>query len=140
MKPSLLYFFVQASLIVLPFFSMCQQLDTLEGKPGVSFRGLSVINNRFLWVSGSKGTVGRSTNSGKTFQWLPVKGYEKRDFRDIEAFDAVTAVIVAVDSPGLILRTHDGGASWQEVHRDDRTGIFLDAMDFHKKEKGHRHW
>ena len=136
MKSSFLFFFVQASLLVLPLFSMSQQLDTLESKPGVSFRGLSVINNRFLWVSGNKGTVGRSTNSGKTFQWLPVKGYEKRDFRDIAAFDAVTAVIVAVDSPGLILRTHDGGASWQEVYRDDRTGIFLDAMDFRNKKKG----
>jgi photosystem II stability/assembly factor-like uncharacterized protein len=129
-------FITTVIFILLPFLSFSQRLDTLESKPGVSFRGLSVINNRFLWVSGSKGTVGRSTNSGKTFQWLPVKGYEKRDFRDIEAFDAVTAVIMAVDSPGIILRTHDGGATWQEVYRDDRPGIFLDAMHFRNKKVG----
>lgn len=107
-----------------------QQLDTLYAKAGASFRGLSVVNNRLLWVSGNKGTVGRSTDGGKHFQWFTVKGYEKRDFRDIEAFDAVTAVILAVDSPGVILRTHDGGASWQEVYRDERSGIFLDAFSF----------
>ncbi len=117
-----------------PLFS--QQLDTLPGRPGVSFRGLSVINNDFIWVSGSKGTVGRSTNGGKHFNWLPVKGYENRDFRDIMGFDAVTALVVAIDSPGLILLTIDGGANWQEVYRNDKQGVFLDAMDFYNKKYG----
>ncbi|ULQ54107.1 WD40/YVTN/BNR-like repeat-containing protein [Flavihumibacter fluvii] len=128
--------FVYCFLLVQPFMAGAQRIDTLESRPGVSFRGLSVVNNRLLWVSGSKGTVGRSTNAGKSFQWFPVKGHETRDFRDIEAFDAVTAVIMAVDSPGLILRTHDGGATWQEVYKDTRSGIFLDAMDFWKDKQG----
>ncbi len=113
-----------------------QKIEALPGREGISFRGLSVVNDRMLWVSGNKGTVGRSTDGGKSFQWMTVKGHEKRDFRDIEAFDAVTAVILAVDSPGLILRTYDGGASWQEVHRDNRSGIFLDALYFRNKEEG----
>lgn len=113
-----------------------QQLDSIPGRPGVSFRGLSVVNNRLFWLSGTRGTVGRSTDGGKHIQWLPVKGYENRDFRDIEAFDAVTALVMAIDSPGLILRTHDGGASWQEVYRDDHSGVFLDAMSFYKGRRG----
>lgn len=123
-------------LFCAPFFAAAQSLDTLQSRPGISFRGLSVINDRFFWVSGSKGTVGRSTDGGKTITWMTVKGYEKRDFRDIEAFDAVTAVIMAVDSPGLILRTHDAGGTWQVVYRDDQKGIFLDAMDFRKNKSG----
>jgi photosystem II stability/assembly factor-like uncharacterized protein len=122
---------------ILPAKNICaQKIDTLPGKPGISFRGLSVVNDRLLWVSGNKGTVGRSTDGGKSFQWMTVAGHEKRDFRDIEAFDAVTAVILAVDSPGLILRTFDGGASWQEVHRDNRSGIFLDALHFRNEKEG----
>lgn len=132
----MLIFCTCALLLGLGNLVQAQTLDSLYSKAGISFRGLSVVNNRLLWVSGNKGTVGRSTDGGKHFQWLVVKGYEQRDFRDIEAFDAVTAVILAVDSPGLILRTHDGGASWQEVYRDDRSGIFLDAFSFWRDKIG----
>ncbi|KIC94885.1 WD40/YVTN/BNR-like repeat-containing protein [Flavihumibacter solisilvae] len=121
---------------ILAVTADAQELVELPGKPGVSLRGLSVVNERMLWVSGSKGTVGRSTDGGKHFTWMTVKGHEQRDFRDIEAFDAVTAVVIAVDSPGLILRTYDGGATWNQVYRNNRSGIFLDAMTFWKDEKG----
>lgn len=125
-------YFLYALLLTGVNSVYAQQLDSIPGRPGVSFRGLSVVNNRLFWLSGTRGTVGRSTDGGKHIQWLPVKGYENRDFRDIEAFDAVTAVIMAIDSPGLILRTYDGGASWQEVYRDHHSGVFLDAMSFRK--------
>lgn len=129
-------YFVYALLLFNSLAARAQKVIELEGRAGVSIRGLSVVNDRLLWVSGSQGTVGRSTNGGASFNWLTVKGHEKRDFRDIEAFDAVTAVIMAVDSPGIILRTFDGGASWQEVYRDSRSGIFLDAMSFYKDKAG----
>ncbi|MBC6489597.1 WD40/YVTN/BNR-like repeat-containing protein [Flavihumibacter stibioxidans] len=129
-------FFIYTLLLLNSLGAYTQQVRELEGRPGISFRGLSVVNERLLWVSGNKGTVGRSTNGGASFTWMTVKGHEQRDFRDIEAFDAVTAVIMAVDSPGIILRTFDGGASWQEVYRDNRTGIFLDAMSFRNDQEG----
>lgn len=126
--------------LILGLFSLltatAQRIEPLIGKEGISFRGLSVVNNRLLWVSGSKGTVGRSTDGGKTFQWMTVPGHAQRDFRDIEAFDAVTAVLLAVDSPGLILRTFDGGATWQEVYSNHRSGVFLDALHFRDKLHG----
>jgi photosystem II stability/assembly factor-like uncharacterized protein len=131
---------IQLTATVLLLFILqpakAQRIQELPGKEGISFRGLSVVNDRLLWVSGNKGTVGRSSDGGKSFQWMTVKGHEQRDFRDIEAFDAVTAVILAVDSPGLILRTFDGGESWQEVYRDNRSGIFLDALHFRNKNEG----
>ncbi|MFT4022689.1 MAG: oxidoreductase [Flavihumibacter sp.] len=136
MKQHRRLYFVCAFLLVVYNSVYAQQLDSITGKPGISFRGLSVVNHRLFWVSGTKGTVGRSTDGGRHIQWLPVKGYENRDFRDIEAFDAVTAVIVAIDSPGLILRTHDGGASWQEVYRDNHSGVFMDAFSFRKNSEG----
>ena len=46
---------------------------------------------------------------GRHWEWLPVKGFEKRDFRDIEAFDKNTAVIMAISEPAQILKTTDGG-------------------------------
>lgn len=131
-----LFLFLFCSMILgtLPLYS--QQVDSLPGRPGHSFRGLSVVSDQVVWVSGNKGTVGISTDGGNSFQWQQVKGHESRDFRDIEAFDAQTAVVLAVDSPGLVLRTEDGGQSWTEVYRDQRSGIFLDALHFSDEQNG----
>ena len=96
----------------------------------VSLRGLSVVDNEVVWASGSNGTIIRTTNGGKTFQVINPKGYEKRDFRDIEAFDSSTAIIMAVDTPAIMLKTTDGGQTWKKVFEDKRPGMFLDAMDF----------
>jgi hypothetical protein len=107
-----------------------QQIKILTTGNNSSLRGLSVVNNQTVWVSGSNGTVGLSIDGGSTFQWITVKGYEKRDFRDIEAFDAKTAIIMGIDTPAIILKTTDGGKSWKKVFEDKRTGMFLDAMEF----------
>lgn len=128
-------------LIFLTFCSVissgyAQRIKVLTSSEKISLRGLSVVNDNVVWASGSSGKIARSTDGGKNFEWLTVKGQEKRDFRDIEAFDAQTAVIIAVDSPAIILKTKDGGKNWIEVFRDDRKGMFLDAMDFDDKGNG----
>jgi|LakMenEpi03Aug12_release.lakeMendotaPanAssembly.Ray.scaffolds.fasta_scaffold42846_3 hypothetical protein len=89
-----------------------------------------------IWVSGSKGTIGKSADEGKTWHWVKPAGFEKRDFRDIEGFDAKTALAMAVDSPGIIIKTIDGGASWKVVYENHSPGIFLDDMCFRNKMEG----
>ena len=101
-----------------------------------SMRGLSVVDDKTIWVSGSGGMVGRSVDSGNTWKWMPVKGFEKTEFRDIQAFDEKTAVIMAVDAPAYILRTIDGGENWQTVYENKTKGMFLDAMEFWNEESG----
>jgi len=101
-----------------------------------SLRGLSVVNDNVIWVSGSNGTVGKSLNGGKSWKWITVKGFEKTDFRDIEAFDAATAVIMGISEPAFILKTNDGGDSWKLVYENKTKGIFLDAMEFWNEEAG----
>jgi len=85
-----------------------QMVRVLTDSNKLSLRGLSVVNNQTLWVSGTGGTVGRSIDEGKTWIWITVPGFEKRDFRDIEAFDDQTALIMAVAEPAAILKTSDG--------------------------------
>jgi hypothetical protein len=101
-----------------------------------SIRGLSVVNDQVIWVSGNNGTVGRSVDGGKNVEWTKVKGYEKTDFRDIEAFDEQTAIIMGIAEPGIILKTKDAGMSWQLVFRDTAKGMFLDAMHFMDDQRG----
>src|SRR5690349_8662031 len=101
------------SLILFSFFGTAQVIESLTVGTAVSIRGLSVVNDDVVWVSGSNGMVGRSVNGGKTWQWINVKGFEKTDFRDIEAFNAQTAIIMGISEPAYILKTTDGGDSWK---------------------------
>lgn len=120
----LVTFFIASSSL------LAQQVQLLVEKLPASFRGLSAVSDDVVWVSGSKGTVGRSIDGGKTWTWNIVKGFETREFRDIEAFDENTAVIVAIAEPAHILRTIDGGKNWTIVYENSKKGMFLDAMDF----------
>lgn len=123
-------FFLGFLLLCFCYSSKAQSIQVLTEKQGISFRGLSVVNDKIIWVSGSKGTVGKSIDGGNHWEWCTVKGFEQNDFRDIEAFDASTAVIMAVASPAYILKTIDGGINWNTVFTDTTKDMFLDAMDF----------
>lgn len=113
-----------------------QSIEVLTSGTKTSLRGLSVVSDQVIWASGSAGHVGRSTDGGKTWQWTVVKGFEKRDFRDIEAFDSTTAIIIAIAEPANILKTTDGGRTWKTVFTDNTKGMFLDAMDFYNTKRG----
>lgn len=106
-----------------------------EGRP-TSIRGLSVVDDDVAWVSGSHGWVGHTADRGDTWDWKQVIGFETIDFRDIEAFSATEAVMISAGSPLVILRTEDGGHTWQETHRDERPDIFFDGMDFWDDRRG----
>ena len=127
--------FVLFSLFVSESFSQTLQYAD-SSQTGVSFRGMSISADGTIWVSGSKGTIGKSTDNGKTWNWVKPAGFEKRDFRDIEGFNANTALAMAVDSPGIIIRTSDGGNTWKVVYENNMSGIFLDAMYFRNDKEG----
>lgn len=105
-------------------------VQVLEQGRATSIRGMSVVTDQLIWVSGSAGSVGKSVDGGKTWNWITVPNHANRDFRDIEAFDENTALIMAVGEPAVILKTKDGGRHWYTVYEDDTKGVFLDAMDF----------
>ena len=113
-----------------------RKIELLTGGTKISLRGLSPVTDDVVWASGSSGAVGRSVDGGTTWEWTTVKGYEKRDFRDIEAFDANTAIIMAIAEPADILKTTDGGKTWKLVYENTAKGMFLDAMEFRDKDHG----
>lgn len=112
------------------------RIQILETGKKISIRGLSVVDDKIIWASGNNGSVARSIDGGKSWNWINVVGYTQRDFRDIEAFDENTALIMGVAEPAIILKTTDGGKSWQKVFEDSTIGMFLDAMDFRDDSNG----
>ena len=131
-----IFSFVFIFVISIQGFSQSKQIQILHSGNKISLRGLSVVNDDIIWVSGNNGMIGKSINGGNTFEWIKVKGFEKRDFRDIEAFDKNTAIIMGVDAPAIILKTLDGGKNWKKVLEDSTKGMFLDAMDFSDSKNG----
>ncbi len=129
----LILFFIVCLLSVI---TNAQSVKLLNSGSKASLRGLSVVNDKTIWVSGSAGTVGRSVDAGGTWTWMTVKGFEKADFRDIEAFDAKTAIIMGIADPAYILKTTDGGENWNIVFKDTTKGMFLDAMEFWNEQSG----
>ena len=101
-----------------------------------SLRGVSAVDDRTAWASGSKGTVLRTLDGGSTWTVRPVPGAETTDFRDIEAFSRDEAVIMGIDRPAKIFRTTDGGETWTQTFADDSPGVFLDGLAFFDEKNG----
>lgn len=116
--------------LLLVFAARAQQIKMLSFGNPASLRGLSVLNDQVIWVCGSAGTAGLSTNGGISWRWITVPGYEKTDFRDVEAFSDQEALIMGTTLPAVILKTKDGGKTWKTVFEDSSKSAFLDAMDF----------
>ncbi len=101
-------------------------------------RGLSPVSRDTAWASGSLGTVLRTGDGGRT--WTNVSPPDTADlqFRDIEAFDARTALILSIGEgdASRVYRTEDGGRSWAETYRNDEPRAFYDCMAFFDRRHG----
>lgn len=100
------------------------------------FRGLSVVNEKVIWISGQRGLIGRSVNGGNSFVWRRVSTFEKMDFRTLHAFDKKKAVIATAGTPAAILRTEDGGKHWKEVFYSEDSAMFFDGVGFWNDDHG----
>src|SRR5918912_2180120 len=95
----------------------------------VRLRGVSAVNARVAWASGAAGTYARTTDGGKTWTAGQVPGASELDFRDVDAFDAETAYLLAI-GPGersRIYRTNDGGGHWTLQFQNRRPAAFYDC-------------
>ncbi len=117
-------------------FGQSISLVTLDSHVESSFRGLSVVNQKVVWVSGTEGTVLRTIDGGKNWENVSVPKMEKIDFRDVEGFNKNTAIVMGISSPARFFKTTDGGQNWKQVYFDDREGVFFDGMSFWNQKQG----
>jgi len=127
---------ILSALLLFASGLMAQHIEILQQDKPTSIRGLSVVDDSTAWISGSRGNIAKTTDGGNTWKWQQVKGFEKADFRGIEAFSAKEAVIMSSGTPALILKTTDGGNTWTEKYRNADTSYFFDAIAFETPKHG----
>lgn len=114
------------------------QWQTQTSATEADFRGLSVVSPTVAWVSGTRGTYGRTTDAGKTWHVGQVPGAEKLDFRDVEAFGPATAYLLSA-GPGAesrIYKTTDAGKNWTLQFKNAEPKAFFDALAFWDEQHG----
>lgn len=105
-----------------------QSWELLKAETTASFRGLSVVDDRVVWASGTRGTVIHTSDGGDTWMVDSIDGAATMDLRAIHARNAQVAHVAA--TAGRIWRTTDGGRTWSLRYQSADTSMFLDALAF----------
>ncbi|MFH8799094.1 WD40/YVTN/BNR-like repeat-containing protein [Streptomyces sp. NPDC017936] len=108
------------------------------GTPSVRFRGLAAVDRNTAWVAGTRGTVLRTADGGRSWRDVSPPGAAELQFRDVEAFDARRAVVLAIGEgeASRVYRTDDGGATWTESFRNTDARAFYDCLAFFDRRHG----
>ena len=101
--------------VILFASSLSAQLSTIQNSNTTeNLRGVSAPSTNVAWASGTHGTYLRTIDGGNTWHTAQVPGAESLDFRDVEAFSADLAYLLAA-GPGdqsRIYKTNDAGKTW----------------------------
>ncbi|MEU5011989.1 oxidoreductase [Streptomyces sp. NPDC021749] len=102
------------------------------------FRGLAAVGRSTAWVAGTSGTVLRTRDGGRHWANVSPPGAATLEFRDIEAFDARHAVVLAIGEgeASRVFRTDDAGATWTESFRNTDPRAFYDCLTFFDRRHG----
>ena len=112
--------------LAMLFLMNCSQKEVAQKMPplielqqsgvDVSFRGLGVLNENEAWVSGTKGTVLRTQNAGKSWEKITVPGADTLDFRDLELLNDSTVLLMSIGpgSSSKIFKSTNQGDSWRK--------------------------
>lgn len=108
--------------------------ELLNVETTASFRGLSVVNDRVVWASGTRGTVIQSVDGGASWRIDSIPGASTFDLRALHGQSASVAHVAA--TAGRIWRTLDGGHTWSLRYQAADTTMFLDAIVFFDERHG----
>src|SRR5437899_2511416 len=103
-----------------------------------SLRGVSAVDARTVFASGSGGTWLATTDGGTTWRSAKVPGADSLDFRGIHTIDARTVYLMSV-GPGdksRIYKTSDAGENWSLLFTNTDPKGFFDAIGFWDAQHG----
>lgn len=103
-----------------------------------SFRALKV-QGQHIWASGTNGTVGHSSNAGKTWDFQQIPTAENLDFRDLAIINSQVILLMSAgpseEGKAKLFQTIDGGKTWTPIFHVKEDGYFFDCIQWDKKNK-----
>jgi photosystem II stability/assembly factor-like uncharacterized protein len=126
------------SLIAASLFGQPKSWVVQESGTTASLRGVSAVNARVVWASGSGGTYLKTVDGGSTWTAAKVPGASDLDFRAVRAFDEKTAYLLSIGTgeKSRVYKTTDGGAHWQLLYTNPDPKGFWDALAFWDADHG----
>ena len=124
--------------LVLSSVALAQSFTVQNSNSTENLRGLSAVSSSVIWASGTHGTYVRTVDGGATWSAAQVPGAETLDFRDLEAFSADEAYLLAA-GPGdqsRIYKTADAGKTWTLQFTNSNPKGFYDCMSFWDRTHG----
>jgi photosystem II stability/assembly factor-like uncharacterized protein len=112
----------------------------VEQSSGVSavLQAVSAVSDDVAWVSGHDAAVLRTTDGGATWERLRVPGADSLEFRDVDAFSADEAYLLAAGpaARSRIYKTVDGGRTWTQQFVNAEPRAFYDCFAFFDRRRG----
>ena len=118
--------------------SVANRLTEQDSGTDALLIGSHAVSDRVVWLSGTGGTVVRTTDGGATWTASVVPGADSLQLRDIHALDAETAWALSI-GPGddsRIYKTTDGGTTWRRVFTNPEADGFFDCLSFWDARRG----
>ena len=98
----------------------------------VRLQAVWAVSPTIVWASGIGGTYVRTVDGGRTWRAGVVPGADSLEFRDVHAWSADRAVLLAA-GPGeksRIYLTTDAGRTWSRTFQNSEPDAFYDCFDF----------
>jgi photosystem II stability/assembly factor-like uncharacterized protein len=120
------------NLVLLLLAGLGLQWNAQVSNTTASLRGLRVVSPQVVWASGTGGTFLTTTDGGRHWRAAVVPGAESLDFRDVEAFDANTAYLLASGegANSRVYKTVDAGGHWELLLTNPDAQGFFDSLAF----------
>lgn len=131
MRPGL--FFVLSGALLATTLVAHAQFEIEDSHSTASFRGVHSLGHGVAWVSGTDGTVLRTTDDGATWQRCATPpNADRLDFRGVQAFDQNTAIVMSSGKGDLsrLYKTTDACKTWKLLFTNPDKDGFWDAIKF----------
>jgi len=100
-----------------------------------SFRGINGINNQ-VWLAGSNSEVWVYNTKTKVFNNVSPFNDSEIQYRDVAVLGTDTAIVMTAGFPAMLLKTTNGGDSWDTTLQDTNAAAFFDGLAFQNNKQG----